>query len=148
MKDDRPWFLRPVYLDDSRLTPPEKRDRIYVLQDGKCGACGVAGLTRAVPGGRAKLFLDHDHYSGLARGMICQPCNQREGIMNTSPSCPGYPHIAAYLASPPAAPLDLMWDFPAGWTCADLRRLRKIGGISVLEYVRSHGLLVVSRLAA
>jgi hypothetical protein len=151
MKDRRalrwhPWGA--AYLDDSRLTPSEKRDRLYVLQEGKCGACGAPGLPCAAPGRKGKLFLDHDHYTGLVRGLICQPCNQREGIMDSGLMRGDYSHITAYLASPPAADLDWLWDFPAGWTYADFERLHKIGGISALEYVRSHGLVVTRVLAA
>ena len=127
------WTSRgPVYLDDSGLAPHEKRHRLYVLQEGKCAACRKG----------SKLFVDHDHCTGLVRGLLCQPCNQREGIMNSGLVRGDYPHITAYLASPPAVTFDWMWDFPAGWTFADLDRLHKIGGISALEYVRTYGLLV------
>ena len=141
-KDNDPWWKRPVYLDDSGLVPYQKRDRLYVLQDGKCGACRVQGLPRTTPGRKGKLLHDHDHYAGLVRGLLCQPCNQREGIMCSRLLSGDYPHIAAYLIRPPGATLDWLWDFPAGWTHADFDRLRRIGGISALEYVRSYGLLV------
>jgi hypothetical protein len=54
-----------------------------------------------------------------------------------------YPHIEAYLAAPPTAGLEWLWDYPAGWTYADFDRVRKIGGISVLEYIRSYGLVIL-----
>jgi hypothetical protein len=139
------WWKRPVYLDDSRLTPPEKRDRLYVLQGGKCGACRIPGLPRTAGTRKGKLFLDHDHYTGLVRGLLCRSCNQCDGIMGSRLLSGDYPHITAYLASPPAAALDWLWDFPAGWTYADFDRLRQIGGISTLEYVRSYGLLVAAQ---
>ena len=42
-KDNDPWWKRPVYLDDSGLVPYQKRDRLYVLQDGKCGRLSRPG---------------------------------------------------------------------------------------------------------
>lgn len=66
------------------------KDALTLLQEGRCALCLVPGLV---------LVLDHDHGTGLARGMACQPCNTREG------SCaPGAdPVIDAYRAAPPVA---------------------------------------------
>jgi Recombination endonuclease VII len=35
-----------------------------------CGICG------AIPGPRRRLDRDHDHRTGLARGLLCHRCNR------------------------------------------------------------------------
>ena len=43
--------------------------RRRAFQGGRCAICQVAtGKARA-------LAVDHDHDSGLIRGLLCQPCN-------------------------------------------------------------------------
>lgn len=44
-------------------------DELRQLQDGRCGICGLAG----------PLHIDHDHDSGLIRGLLCVGCNLKEG---------------------------------------------------------------------
>lgn len=39
------------------------------LQDERCGMCGV----------KTRLVIDHDHGSGLVRGLLCSGCNTCEG---------------------------------------------------------------------
>lgn len=40
-------------------------------QDGKCAICGI-GVTLSD-------CLDHDHYTGVIRGVLCRNCNGIEG---------------------------------------------------------------------
>lgn len=44
-------------------------DALYELQDERCGICGYRG----------RLVVDHDHGSGMVRGLLCSGCNTREG---------------------------------------------------------------------
>lgn len=47
--------------------------RLYVFQGGRCAICQRAtGATR-------RLSVDHDHASGLVRGVLCRPCNTMLG---------------------------------------------------------------------
>jgi Recombination endonuclease VII len=119
-----------IDLDDSGLSCAQKRAALFSRQQGRCAVCGV----------QARLVADHDHMTGLLRGLLCQPCNVQEGQMSSLLMSADRPDIAAYLLDPPAG-REWLWDYPAGWTYADFGRLRQIGGISVLEYVRSYGLL-------
>ena len=49
------------------------KKRIYDQQNGDCAICGIHmhNLSDAC--------LDHDHYSGLVRGVLCRNCNGIEG---------------------------------------------------------------------
>jgi hypothetical protein len=39
-------------------------------QGGGCACCGTV-----IPGGRGGFAVDHDHASGLIRGLLCNECN-------------------------------------------------------------------------
>lgn len=43
------------------------------LQDGRCGMCGET------PSLGDRLIEDHDHRTGLIRGLLCRSCNTLEG---------------------------------------------------------------------
>lgn len=44
---------------------------LLAAQGGKCAACGATE-----PGGRGRRFhVDHDHATGVIRGLLCHPCN-------------------------------------------------------------------------
>jgi Recombination endonuclease VII len=77
--------------DDSGLSRSEKRAWLCQLQDGKCAVCGEH---------TEFLLVDHDHATGLVRGLLCLACNSREGRPGGN-----YLDIEAYRASPPAAVL-------------------------------------------
>jgi hypothetical protein len=114
-----------VVLDDSGLSRPQKRVVLLAKQDGKCAAC-----RRAV-----RLVADHDHRTGLLRGMLCQSDNRKEGVGGSLLMSGDYPTIDAYLADPPAG-CGWMWTIPDGW-CRECTRLVQRAGVTVLEFVRS-----------
>lgn len=47
---------------------PEEYDAILELQDGVCDICKR-------PPGKTRLAVDHDHKTGLVRGLVCWQCN-------------------------------------------------------------------------
>ena len=51
------------------------RLKILAAQDYKCAVCGVS-LKGKLRGGPT---LDHDHDTGLVRGVLCKCCNTAEG---------------------------------------------------------------------
>ncbi len=51
------------------------RLKILAAQDYKCAVCGVS-LKGKLRGGPT---LDHDHDTGLVRGVLCKVCNTFEG---------------------------------------------------------------------
>ncbi len=50
-------------------------DLMYVIQDGRCAMCG-----RQDNYDRQHFDIDHDHYSGKARGLLCNKCNRLVGL--------------------------------------------------------------------
>ena len=52
---------------------PGEYGKIYLAQGGTCAICQRAtGKTR-------NLSVDHDHRTGLVRGLLCRPCNDLLG---------------------------------------------------------------------
>ena len=47
--------------------------QLYLFQGGKCALC------RRATGASRKLSVDHDHATGLVRGLLCRPCNTMLG---------------------------------------------------------------------
>lgn len=72
--------------------PPEDSNRdLDNWQAGRCAVCAYA---------LGELVTDHDHRTGLVRGLLCRSCNTREGMGANGP-------IARYRERPPAAILGL-----------------------------------------
>lgn len=53
-------------------------DRMVAAQSGLCGICGVKPST--------KLHIDHDHVTGLVRGLLCGGCNRMLGFAGDNPA--------------------------------------------------------------
>lgn len=63
-------------------------DRMLEEQGGGCKICGTTD-----PGGRSdKFHIDHDHATGLVRGLLCAGCNLAIGHLREDP------HTARLLA--------------------------------------------------
>ena len=46
-------------------------NEILQQQDGKCKICGLEASENTY----GKLYIDHDHYTGTIRGLLCRSCN-------------------------------------------------------------------------
>ena len=57
----------------------EEFDRLVALQDGRCAICGEP------PPEGERLQLDHDHRTGLFRGLLCGSCNGGMGLLGDDP---------------------------------------------------------------
>lgn len=69
-------------------------EAILEHQGGRCAICQRAtGRTR-------RLSVDHDHATGLVRGLLCRPCNDMLGHGRDDP--PFFRRAADYLEQPPA----------------------------------------------
>ena len=55
---------------------------LYVEQGGKCAIClSVMQMT-----GHSGAHIDHDHETGLVRGLLCRRCNTGLGLFGDNPS--------------------------------------------------------------
>lgn len=70
---------------------PGEYERMYKEQGGVCAIC------RRATGATKRLAVDHDHNTGLVRGLLCGPCNKLVGYFRNSPEA--FDRAAAYLRS-------------------------------------------------
>lgn len=78
----------------------DEYDAILEAQDGVCGVCGKPETLKTA-GGPRRLAVDHDHHTGLVRGLLCFHCNTTLGKMGDDLA--GALDFFSYLVSPPAA---------------------------------------------
>jgi hypothetical protein len=92
------------------------REILLAGQGGACAMCSIQYYTwRSVrPGAgacpmlRAPLHLDHDHVTGLIRGLLCNPCNT---LREPAGAASGQDTWSAYVAHPPAVDLGCQWPY-------------------------------------
>jgi hypothetical protein len=58
-------------------------DKFFKEQNGVCAICGREE-TRIARGSLCKLAVDHDHETGIIRGLLCYHCNLALGHFNDS----------------------------------------------------------------
>lgn len=73
---------------------PEEYERIKDYQGGTCAIC------RRATGATKRLAVEHNHATGLIRGVVCGPCNWLLEKLGDDPEA--YEHIVTYLRTPPA----------------------------------------------
>lgn len=58
---------------------PEEYDLVLAYQEGTCFICRT-------PPGKTRLAVDHDHKTGLVRGLVCWRCNAAIAKLGDDPS--------------------------------------------------------------
>jgi hypothetical protein len=109
------WFYS---LTDEQTHRPEIRIRLFKMQDGRCAMCGAADPE----------IGDHCHDTGFVRGLLCGRCNRRAWYGTTDPAA------LAYIADPPAAGLNWLWDLPDWWELSDSEACQA-EGVTVTAYI-------------
>ena len=89
-KRSDPERIRSYNLAKHGLTKTEW-DEINESQAGKCPICEEPG----------RMFVDHDHSTGLVRGLICEHCNRGLGAFRDN--LQALSAAIEYLAHPPLA---------------------------------------------
>lgn len=96
----------------------EQVEKMFVDQGNKCGCCGGADPKHS------NWNIDHDHATGMARGILCSPCNRMIGS-TFDPATGERDNLTALEASYKMARAYLSRVAPIA---ADNHRLRKHGG--------------------
>lgn len=78
------------------LTPAQFL-QLLQWQDGRCACCKRKFTPRTLPAA-----IDHDHLTGLIRGLLCKPCNYAIGERHDKAEW--FENVAEYLRNPPAIP--------------------------------------------
>jgi hypothetical protein len=60
---------------------PGEWDAMFAAQDNSCAVCGADD-----PGSRQGWHTDHDHGTGVVRGILCQGCNTGLGLFRDDPA--------------------------------------------------------------
>lgn len=61
---------------------PEAYDTLLREQAGLCAICGTDDPGTGRTG---RMAIDHDHETGLVRGLLCGPCNRAIGLLGDDP---------------------------------------------------------------
>ncbi len=56
-------------------------DRMFFEQQGRCWICSAESATHKTSPEK-RLVVDHDHFDGTIRGLLCQKCNKALGLFN------------------------------------------------------------------
>ena len=51
-------------------------ENLFDVQNGKCAICEID-----IP----RLVIDHNHVTGVVRGLLCDPCNRGIGLLKDNP---------------------------------------------------------------
>jgi hypothetical protein len=98
---DRYSYCRPCTSEYQRVNKlrtifnltEEDYEAMLAYQNGKCAIC-------VRPPGKNRLAVDHEHATGLIRGLVCWSCNR--GLGYWADSIDRLAYAAAYIHHPPA----------------------------------------------
>lgn len=63
----------------------EDYERMLSEQEERCAICGRPETALGAHGEVKRLAVDHDHETGIVRGLLCARCNVGIGLMNHDP---------------------------------------------------------------
>ena len=83
-KEYQKWYTIRVKYGITRL----QYEALFEDQEGRCRLCKVLGSEVKRPGTSDPTFglcVDHDHNTGLVRGLLCNNCNRAIGLLQDNP---------------------------------------------------------------
>jgi hypothetical protein len=89
----------------STLDLGQLREELAAMQSDSCGICGDLA---------ERMVVDHNHNTGLVRGLLCYRCNQKEGRHGDCGA--RYCAICAYRECPPVAHLGWTMRYSSPWS--------------------------------
>jgi len=80
----RKYQRSKVYLKKYGIT----EEYYFLMLDAQGGCCAVCRIPAEASRGRnpGRLVIDHDHITGVVRGLLCSPCNTAIGLFQDSPT--------------------------------------------------------------
>lgn len=98
--------------DHSRLVARGKEAPYWIMREFQKSRCAICGRRE---GGRNpdrvdQLVVDHDHATGLIRGLLCKGCNNAEGRHNVKKA-----RYRMYRDKNPASMLELESPYESSW---------------------------------
>lgn len=73
------WKMNGYKNQDGSLFQAVDYDRLYQIQGGKCKVCGTHQSEL-----KKRLYADHDHRTGVVRGLLCESHNFMLGFAHDS----------------------------------------------------------------
>jgi len=85
--------IRAKYKDFSE----EKYNKMLTEQNGLCAICNKPEIRKRKNGEMHKLSVDHDHETGIVRGLLCNKCNHGIGLLGKIDVClSAYKYLLKY----------------------------------------------------
>lgn len=82
--ESRQLTRRKAHLKAEYLFTMEDFQAMMTAQEGRCLICACS---MTVERGPRMVVIDHDHKTGLVRGLLCSNCNRAVGFLNDDPNC-------------------------------------------------------------
>lgn len=117
--DSKQRTAKNAYLKRTYNITLDEYDVLLDAQGGVCAICKRPPRTRS-------LHVDHDHKTGLIRGLLCMPCNTQ--LLRRHVTADRLRAAADYLESPPSLPVLGERLGPVGPTKSRKRRGRRKRG--------------------
>lgn len=80
-REYRREYDRQHSYDQTHGATPEIYDALVVSQGGRCGICETDKS-----GGSKRWHVDHNHQTGVIRGLLCAACNRGGGMFKDDPN--------------------------------------------------------------
>ena len=65
---------------------PHEYDNLLHKQKGVCAICKGKCISKTQKGVQKSLAADHDHVTGVTRGLLCSKCNTAIGLLDDNPA--------------------------------------------------------------